>query len=199
MDLALFRRAPFAAAVLGAVVVFVGLNATLLLGTFYLQQARGFTPAEAGLVTLPMAVAATVCAPLSGYLVGRLGPRRPLLLAGGATLLGGLCLVRLEDGTALELLLLAYLFLGIGIGFANAPITNTAVSGLPSARAGVAGGVTSTARQFGAALGIAMAGGIVADTAPPGIAYATRPGWLLVATCGLLLLAIARVSAGPTR
>lgn len=199
MDLTLFRRAPFAAAVLGAVVVFVGLNATLLLGTLYLQHARGLSPAVAGLVTLPMAGAATVCAPLSGYLVGRLGPRPPLLLAGGATLLGGLCLVRLEDGTRLPVLLVAYLLIGTGVGFANAPITNTAVSGLPSAQAGVAGGVTSTARQFGAALGIAVAGGIVADTAPAGIAHATRPGWLLVAGSGLLLLLVARVSPGHPR
>ena len=199
IDLTLFRRVPFAAAVLGAIVVFVGLNATLLLGTLYLQHARGLSPAAAGLVTLPMAVAATVCAPLSGYLVGRAGPRPPLLLAGAATLLGGLCLVRLDDGTGLPLLLLAYLLIGVGVGFANAPITNTAVSSLPGAQAGVAGGVTSPARQFGAALGIAAAGGIVADTAPAGIAHASRPGWLLVAACGLLLLLVARASPHHAR
>jgi len=192
VDLALFRRGSFTAAVLGAVVVFAGLNVTLLLGTLYLQLGRGLNAAAAGLVTLPMAVAATVCAPLSGYLVGRFGPRPPLLMAGGAMALGGLCLVGLGDGTALPVLLLAYLLIGIGIGFANAPITDTAVSGLPSARAGVAGGVTSTARQVGAALGIAVAGGLVADTPPSGIAHATRPGWLLVAGCGLLLLMVAR-------
>jgi EmrB/QacA subfamily drug resistance transporter len=199
IDLRLFRRMPFTAAVLGAVAVFVGLNATLLLGTLYLQHARGLSPAAAGLVTLPMAVAATVCAPLSGYLVGRLGPRPPLLLAGTGTLLGGLCLTRLDDGTRLPVLLLAYMLIGTGVGFANAPITNTAVSSLPSARAGVAGGITSTARQFGAALGIAAAGGIVADTAPVSIAQASQPGWLLVASCGLLLLLIARASPSQAR
>ena len=45
---------------IGAVVVFVALNATLLLGTFYLQHSRGMSPALAGAITLPMAVAATV-------------------------------------------------------------------------------------------------------------------------------------------
>ena len=197
MDLRLFRRAPFAAAVIGAVVVFAGLNVTLLLSTLYLQHARGLSPAAAGLVTLPMAVAATVCAPLSGYLVGRFGPRLPLLLAGGFGAVGGLCLVTLTDHTSLAVLLPAYLCIGIGIGFANAPITNTAVAGLPAERAGVAGGITSTARQFGAALGVAVAGGLVAGAGPAGLAQASRPGWVLVAGCGLLLLAVARVS--PTR
>ena len=194
MDLRLFRRAPFAAAVLGAVVVFAGLNVTLLLSTLYLQHARGLSPSAAGLVTLPMAVAATVCAPLSGFLVGRHGPRLPLLLAGGSVGAGGLLLVTLSDHTAMGVLLPAYLLLGVGVGFANAPITNTAVAGLPADRAGVAGGITSTARQFGAALGVAVAGGVVAGVAPAGLAHASRPGWALVAGCGLLLLAVARVS-----
>jgi predicted MFS family arabinose efflux permease len=114
-------------------------------------------------------------------------------------MLGGLCLVRLDGDTGLPVLLVAYLLLGAGVGFANAPITNTAVSSLPSAQAGVAGGVTSTARQFGAALGVAIAGGIVGNTAPAGLAHATRPGWLLVAGCGLLLALVARASPGRAR
>ncbi|WIM95800.1 MFS transporter [Actinoplanes oblitus] len=194
MDLRLFRRLPFSAAVGGAVVMFVALNVTLLLGTLYLQRVRGLSPLAAGAVTLPMALAATVCAPLSGHLVGRYGPRLPLLLAGTSTLLGGLLLTGLTDRTPLPVLLTAYLCAGIGIGFANAPITNTAVSGLPPERAGVAGGIASTARQIGAALGIALAGGLVADTAPGALAAASRPGWLLVAGCGLTVLLIARVA-----
>jgi EmrB/QacA subfamily drug resistance transporter len=108
MDLRLFRRRPFAAAVLGAVAVFVALNATLLLGTLYLQDARGLSPAVAGLVTLPMAVPAIVCAPLAGYLVGRTGPRLPLLLAGGLTTAGALFLVTLDDHTDIRVVLAAY-------------------------------------------------------------------------------------------
>lgn len=194
IDLQLFRRRPFSAAVLGAVVVFVALNATLLLGTLYLQQARGMTPAVAGAITLPMAVAATVCAPLSGILVGRYGPRRPLLIAGSFTAVGGLCLVSLDNDTRILTLLIAYLFLGIGFGFSNAPITNTAVNGLPASRAGLAGGITSSARQFGAALGVALAGGIIANSAPADLAQASRLGWMLVVGCGLLVLLIARAS-----
>ncbi|BCJ42786.1 MFS transporter [Actinoplanes ianthinogenes] len=194
MEMGLFRRLPFAAAVGGAVVMFVALNVTLLLGTLYLQRVRGLSPIAAGAVTLPMALAATVCAPLSGRLVGRLGPRLPLRLAGASTVLGGLLLIGLSDRTSMAVLLAAYLCAGAGIGFANAPITNTAVSGLPPERAGVAGGIASTARQVGAALGIALAGGLVADAAPAGLAVASRPGWILVAGCGALVLLIAQTA-----
>ncbi len=199
MDPSLFRHRPFTAAVLGAIVVFVALNATLLLGTFYLQQAREMTPAAAGAMTLPMAVAATICAPLSGILVGRFGARLPLLIAGSFTALGGLCLVSLDNSTGTATLLIAYLFLGIGFGFSNAPITNTAVNGLPRAQAGLAGGITSSARQFGAALGVALAGGMIAGSAQSDIAEASRAGWILVVACGLVVLVIALMSGGSEK
>ncbi|MEV7236558.1 MFS transporter [Streptomyces sp. NPDC051020] len=183
MDLRLFCSPLFSSAVLGAVAVFVALNVTLLLNTLYLQHTRGFSPLAAGVATLPMAAGATVCAPWSGRLVGRLGPRLPLTMAGFFFTAGGLCLVGLDRHTSLLLLLVAYLLVGIGFGFANAPITNTAVSGLPPARAGVAGAITSTARQVGSALGIALAGALVAHADPAGLAQASRPGWILVAGC----------------
>ncbi|MCM1976090.1 MULTISPECIES: MFS transporter [unclassified Streptomyces] len=196
IDLRLFRRPPFASAVLGAVAVFAALSVSLLLTTLYLQDARGWTPLAAGAATLPLALGATVCAPWSGSLTGRLGPRRPLLLAGGFTAAGGLCMVAMGPApdTSVPLLLSAYLLIGIGFGFANAPLTHTAVGGLPPSRAGVAGAVTSTARQVGSAVGIAVAGALAAGVAPDGLARASRPGWLLVTACGLSLFAVARAS-----
>ncbi|WP_435056807.1 MFS transporter [Streptomyces capoamus] len=199
VDPRLFRGPVFTGAVLGAVAVFVALNAALLLNTLYLQHTRGFSPLAAGTATLPMAVGATVCAPWSGRLVGRTGPRLPLCLAGGLLTAGGLCLAGLDRDTGLWVLLFAYLLIGAGFGFANAPITHTAVGGLPPARAGVAGAITSTARQVGAALGIALAGGLVADTDPAGLARASRPGWLLVAGCGLVVLLVARTAGRAPR
>ncbi|XIE77263.1 MFS transporter [Streptomyces sp. SBR177] len=174
--------------------VFVALNTTLLLNTLYLQHTRGWTPLAAGVASLPLALGALVCAPWSGRMVGRAGPRLPLLLAGGFLTAGGLCLVRLTPHTSVLLLLTAYALIGIGFGFANAPITNTAVSALPPDRAGVAGAITSTARQLGAALGIALAGGLVATADATELARASRPGWILVAACGALLLLVARAA-----
>jgi EmrB/QacA subfamily drug resistance transporter len=197
MDLGLFRRPAFTTAVLGAVAVFVALNVTLLLNTLYLQHARGWTPLAAGLATLPMALGATVCAPLSGYLVGRRGPRLPLLLAGVFMTTGAACLADLRRDTSVLLLVLAYLLIGTGFGFANAPVTNTAVSGLPRARAAVAGAITTTARQVGSAIGIAIAGGLAAGATPDSLAQASHPGWLIVAACSLFLFIVAR-AARPT-
>ena len=198
VDLSLFRSPVFTTAVLGAVAVFAALNITLLLNTLYLQHSRGWTPLSAGLATLPMAVGASVCAPLAGNMVSRRGARRPLVLAGAFLAAGGLCLSGLTRDTHVPILLSAYLLIGIGFGFANAPITNTAVSGLPPARAGVAGAITSTARQVGSAIGVAIAGGLVTGVTAPDLAVATHPGWLIVTACGLFLLLVARATRPAT-
>jgi predicted MFS family arabinose efflux permease len=107
-------------------------------------------------------------------------------------------MVNLGQDTSVLLLLLAYLLIGIGFGFANAPITNTAVSGLPPSRAGVAGAITSTARQVGSAVGIAIAGGLVIGVSPASLAHASHPGGLLVTACGLFLFIVARASQAAT-
>ncbi|MBB2940305.1 EmrB/QacA subfamily drug resistance transporter [Actinoplanes lutulentus] len=187
MDLSLFRRPAFVAAIGSAVLVFVAFSVTLLVSSLYLQQERGLSPLDAGLVTLPMAVGATICPTISGFITGRIGPRMPLRIAGLCTAAGGILMIVSGNW-------FAYLLLGAGLGFANAPITNTAVSGLPPARSGMAGGLASTARQIGTALGIALAGGIAGSGDPVA-------GWVLVAGCGVVVAGVAGVvgSSGRTR
>jgi EmrB/QacA subfamily drug resistance transporter len=211
IDLRAFRHPAFTAAVLGAIAVFVAISVTLLFNTFYLQGARGWSPLATGVAVLPIAVGATVCAPLSGYLVGRTGPQIPLIVAGGFMSSAGLVALlatasadAADDG--IRLLLVAYALFGIGVGFANAPITNTAVSGLPAERAGVAGGITSTARQLGAAVGIAVAGGLLGSVLSPGgdarpsdLEGALTPGWIIVIASGVALVLLAVLTRESTR
>ena len=58
-------------------------------------------------------------------------------------------------------LIASYVLFGLGFGLVNAPITNTAVSGMPRAQAGVAAAVASTSRQVGQSLGVAVVGSAV--------------------------------------
>ena len=61
----------------------------------------------------------------------------------------GLLLTGLAPGTSVARLMTAYVTFGIGTGLVNAPITNTAVSGMPRSQAGVAAAIASTSRQIG--------------------------------------------------
>ena len=139
-----------------------------------------------------MALMTILCAPLSGRLVGHRGPRLPLTIAGVCLLGGCLMLTGLAADTPLAWLLAAYVVFGVGFGFVNAPITNAAVSGMPRDQAGVAAAVTSTSRQVGQTLGVAVAGAIVASrlgaSGDAALASASHPAWWALAGAGAVVL-----------
>ena len=60
----------------------------------------GLSAFAAGVRTLPMAVLAAVCAPLSGRLVAATGARLPLVVSGLATAAGAALLVPIDEGTS---------------------------------------------------------------------------------------------------
>jgi EmrB/QacA subfamily drug resistance transporter len=192
-----FRSFPFSGASLIAVLAFGVLGGFLFLNTLYLQDTRGYTALHAGLLTLPMAVLIFVFAPISGRLVGSRGPRLPLVLAGLAIMAAALLLVPLSDSTSVLYLLLAYVVFGLGFGLVNAPISNTAVSGMPNSQAGVAASVASASRQAGSALGVAITGSLVAGASNAGLAAASHTAWALLAGCGLGIVVLGWASTSP--
>jgi EmrB/QacA subfamily drug resistance transporter len=197
LELRFFRSVPFAGASAIAVCAFAALGGFLFLNTLYLQEVRHLSAFDAGLYTLPIAAMTLLFAPLSGYLVGRVGSR-PSLLAGGLGLtVGAALLTGIGAHTTLSSLLPAYFVFGVGFGMVNPPITNTAVLGMPPAQAGVAAAVASTSRQVGQTLGVAVIGAIAAAGAisvGPGFVAASHGGFWIAAGCGLLILVLALAS-----
>jgi EmrB/QacA subfamily drug resistance transporter len=200
LDLRFFRSAPFSGATLIAVNAFGAFSGFLFLNTLYLQDVRGLSALQAGLSTLPLAVMTLVFSPLSGRLVASRGPRVPVLAAGAAMCAGGLMLVGLSADTSLAWVLASYVVFGLGFGLVNAPITNTAVSGMPRSQAGVAAAVASTSRQVGMALGVAVVGSVLtsglAGSLDTGFVSASRPAWWVVTGCGFAVLVIGALTSG---
>ncbi|MEV4226024.1 MFS transporter [Streptomyces bobili] len=201
IDLRFFRSAPFSGATVIAVSAFAALGGFLFLSTLYLQNVRGLDALHAGLWMLPMALPTFLCAPLAGRLVGNRGPRVPLLVAGLAMTASGVLFAAFDAETSDTTLFLGYVLFGIGFGFVNAPITNTAVSGMPRTQAGVAAAVASTSRQLGQTLGVAVIGavlaaGIGASSYRETFVSAAVPGWWILAGCGAVVLVVGLVSSG---
>jgi EmrB/QacA subfamily drug resistance transporter len=193
IELRFFRSAPFSGATVIAVTTFIALSGFLFLNTLYLQQARGLSPLHAGLLLLPMALTTVVVGPLTGRLIGRAGARPSLTVGGAGLCVSGLLLTGLSDTTPYGTLVLAYVVFGIGFASINPPITNTAVSGMPPAQAGVAAAIASTSRQVGTALGIAIVGALAvpSDGASRALSAASHTGWWIVAGCGALVVVLA--------
>ena len=196
IDVRFFRSVPFAGASLTAVAAFAALGSFLFLNTLYLQDVRHYSALKAGLLTVPMALMLFIFARVSGHLVGKHGPRRPLLLAGPPLAIGALLLARLSPQTSLVYLVVAYLIFGVGCGLVNAPISTTAMSGMPLDQAGVAGAVASTGRQVGSSLGVAVTGSIVALGTGASFVRASHAAWLVVAGCGVAVGILGVVSTG---
>jgi EmrB/QacA subfamily drug resistance transporter len=197
IDVRFFRSVPFSGASTIALTSFAALGGFLFLNTLYLQDVRHYSALEAGLLMLPMALMLFIFARVSGRLVGAHGPRLPLVLAGPPLAIGALLLVFLSPSTSIAYLIVAYLFFGAGCGLVNAPISTTAMSGMPLDQAGVAGAVASTSRQVGSALGVAVTGSIVAVGTGKTFVGASHAAWLVVCGCGVAVFFLGLASTGP--
>ncbi|MFD9375600.1 MFS transporter [Streptomyces sp. NPDC059999] len=198
IDPRFFRSAPFSGATVIAVSAFAAMSGFLFLNTLYLQDVRELDALGAGLYMLPMAAMAFLCAPVSGRLLARSGPRLPLAIAGVTMAASGLLFAAFSAETSTPLMFAGYVLFGLGFGMVNVPITNTAVSGMPRAQAGVAAAVASTSRQTGATLGVAVIGAVLAAGTSGGAAFAeaTRPAWWIITLCGVSVLAVGLLTTG---
>lgn len=158
LNLRFFRSVPFSAATITAVCAFAGFGAFLFTMSIYLQGTRALSPVQTGAMFLPMALAVLVCSPLSGRLVGNFGAR-PSLAGGGALMtIAAVLLTTVTPTTSLTALAGIFAVFGVGFGLLNAPITNSAVSGMPVDQAGAAAAVATTSRQVGITIGVALCG-----------------------------------------
>jgi len=198
IDPRFFRSVPFSGAVLTAICSYAALGGFLFLSPMYLQDVRGLSALNAGLLLLPAGAALAVCAPVGGLIVARRGTRIPLLIAGAALTLSSVALSRLTSvspGFGVEL---SYELFGIGSGMVNTAITSTAVAGMPPSQAGVASGISSASRQVGLALGVAITGSVLNSglhgPVRAGFIGASNAGWWVLAGCGCLVLLLGFVT-----
>jgi EmrB/QacA subfamily drug resistance transporter len=158
IDVRVFRNARFSAASAVLTLSAFALFGSVFLLIQYFQFVLGYSPVEAGLLALPLAIGMIVTSPNAPRLVVRWGTKLVVivgLLLTAATLLcyasdtimssfvGG-CLVRL--------------MFGVGLGLTSAPATESIMGSLPKARAGVGSAINDTTRETGGALGVAIIG-----------------------------------------
>ncbi|MGF6788066.1 MFS transporter [Paraburkholderia sp. 35.1] len=186
--LSLFGTRTFSAAVLFGICVNLTYYGMVFVLSLYLQRVRGYTPLQAGLAFLPLTGGFLISNVASGWVIGRLGVRVPMIL--GAITAGlGYGLLHLVDAeTPLIGLLLPFLLIPSGMGLAVPAMTTAVLASTEARRAGTASAVLNTARQAGGAVGVAafgaLAGGAAATQIVPGMQAATA------ISVGLLVLGL---------
>ena len=138
--------------------VLMALLGAVWLGLFYFlplyqQRTLGYTPLEAGLTQLPLALMITLASWVTGKVPGRsVLPTGLLILAAGLAWLSR----SPADGSFLPDLLGPTLLIGIGLGVAFVRLTAMSSEGVPAADSGLAGGLVNATRQIGGAIGLSF-------------------------------------------
>ena len=162
LDLSLFKIRSFSVPLVSVSLSFAALQGTLLFLAFYMQLVRGFSPLQAGMLTVPFAVGQLLAAPRSAKMVTRFGARK--VMSFGVTLasVAMFALVFVTQETAIWLIVLDFFLFGFGLGNVIAPSTTRMTLATPPARSGAGAAVQNTVRQIAAALGVAIISSIVA-------------------------------------
>ena len=163
----LFRSRPFSGAAVIATTGFVVYTGFLFINTLYLQDVRGYSALVAGIIVAPTTLGNLFVTRMAGRLTATRGPGLPVKIACVNMSVGAAALSLLVTHDApVWALVVAYLLIGSGAGMLNTPLTTAAMSGLPPDRTGVAGAVTSTFRQVGNSVGVALLGSLALAQIP---------------------------------
>jgi EmrB/QacA subfamily drug resistance transporter len=204
LDLSLFRVGLFSASTASAVLNYICLYSVVFLLPFYLIQARGLSPARAGLILTAQPIIMAITAPLSGTLSDRIGARL-LSTLGMVIMAAGLFLLAQVNATSvLTYVALSLATVGLGTGTFISPNTSALLGAAPLHRRGIASGIMATARNVGMVLGVGLAGAVLTTVQAQGQAASlttatiagVRAGFL-VAVGVALLGALTSAARGP--
>ncbi|GAQ55260.1 MFS transporter [Streptomyces acidiscabies] len=193
VPLVLFKHRNFSGGSLSLALVQIGNGGLLLVLTQYLQFVLGYSPVEAGLAFLPLAVAALVGNGVGVKLSARFG-NRGVIFAGMLVMVACFALmttVGADSGFTTPAVALG--LLGLGAGLAMPAAVAALMGTIPADKAGVGSALNDTVQQAGTALGIAILGSLLTsgytarmpqdapEAARQSIAGATEPGVLAAA------------------
>jgi DHA2 family multidrug resistance protein-like MFS transporter len=184
LDVALFARREFVAAVSLILLGLLALNGLFYLLPQFLQLVSGADALQAGLWMLPVAAATVVGSLVTPPLARRLGRTRLLAVAAVVSLLGCVAITRVPADVSPAVLVALLAVTILGVAPTGVLGTDLVVGSVPPERAGSASAVSETAGELGVALGVAAAGSVVTAVygvqlsaeLPAGVPEAAREG-----------------------
>jgi len=152
-DLKVASRRVFWVAACAGIIVFGSMMGSTFISQQYLQDVLGYSTLGAGAAFLPAIVFMVLVAPRSAVLVESRGARFTLLCGYGFLLAAFLAMLLLwKEDTPYWEVALAYVCVGIGVGFAGTPASHSLTGSVPVTRAGMASGTADLQRDLGGAI-----------------------------------------------
>jgi EmrB/QacA subfamily drug resistance transporter len=162
IPLGLFKNRTFTLAVIASISVGVAMFGTAVFLSQYMQLARGATPTESGLLTIPMMAGVLISSTVIGALVSRRGKWKGFMVAGGVLLIiGSLLLSRLEYDTDFWYVGVSMFVLGAGVGMLMQNLVLVVQNTTAVKHLGVATSAVTFFRSLGGTIGVAVMGSIL--------------------------------------
>ncbi len=147
LELRVFKSSDFSRGIILAWVSQVALFGAMILIPLYLQQIKGYTALETGLILLPQALASGVGMPLGGRLFDKIGAR-PLAFTGLGIISGALFILSsITAETSLGLIILSLVMMGLGMGLSMMPLNTHVLNAAPRKLVGRVTPLTAAAQQ----------------------------------------------------
>ncbi len=161
LPVSIFKNLRFSAASGAITAAFFALFGFIFLITQYFQLVRGYSPLQAGVRVLPVAISIAVASILAPMVVQKLGTTR-VVTAGLLSFATGLAWVAIvvDVDTPYPVIVGQMILLGIGLGFTTAPATESIMGSLSVDKAGIGSAVNDTTRELGGTLGVAIVGSV---------------------------------------
>jgi len=162
-DLGVAKRRTFWVAGCAGTIVFGSLMGIAFINQQYLQNVLGYSTFEAGAAILPAVFFMVVVAPRSATLVHKNGSRLTLLIGQTVLALSFVCMLLLwKDGSAYWEVAIPLCLMGVGVGLAGTPSSNSLTGSVPVERVGMASGTADLQRDLGGALMTSVFGALLA-------------------------------------
>ena len=163
VPLSMFRNRTYTLAVIASIATGVAMFGTSVFLSQYMQMARGATPTEAGLLTLPMIAGLLIASIVGGQLISRFGHWKPYLIAGAALLIAGSSLLStLHYDTNFALVSLYMFLLGAGVGLTMQNLVLIVQNTANPAEMGAASSGVAFFRSLGGTVGVSVMGATLA-------------------------------------
>jgi MFS family permease len=158
LDPRLFRLPGFGTGAASIFIMFMAMFGFFLVSIQFLQLILGYTPLVASIGLLPQMLVMMPLAAFAAQLSVRVGQRRLTALGLLIGAIGMIWFLTIGADSNYLQFLVGVLLVSIGIGLGMTPATMAIVNSLPPAKQGVASAVNDTAREVGAAVGVAVLG-----------------------------------------
>jgi EmrB/QacA subfamily drug resistance transporter len=162
IPLAMFKNRTFTLAVIASISVGVAMFGTSVFLGQYMQLARGATPTESGLLTLPMILGLLLSSMIVGNLISRFGKWKAFMVTGSILLTAGLYLMStIEFDTNYWLVSVYMLILGAGVGMVMQNLVLIVQNTVSPDQLGAASSNVAFFRSLGGTIGVSVMGSIL--------------------------------------